>query len=69
MKDSFEDGMGRTSTNLAPVGPVGSITDNVDTHLSLGRLDGRVRLTWESSLISVSGEREDERQYAPGGTE
>lgn len=39
--------MGKSwSANLAPVWPLASITDKINSHLSLGRLNGRVGLSW-----------------------
>jgi hypothetical protein len=49
------------SSDLAAVRPLASVTDDVDTHLTLRGLDGRVRLTgWDSVALGEEKEVVDE---------
>ena len=52
-------------TDAATVWPVSAIRDEVDTHLALGRLDGRVRLP-RGNRVSLAEELEvmDKRFHA-----
>lgn len=54
--------MGETgSTDLAPVGSLATITDDKDTHLTLGGLDGGVSLAgWHGVTLAVEQEVVDE---------
>lgn len=51
-------------TDLAPIRPLGAIRDNVDTHLTLWRLNSAVRLTrWDSVALAEEQEVVNERLH------